>query len=139
MAETLCPACSFSPIEDGADACPRCGERFDFVPTWKRAQTKFIDRRMDSESMEMTAIGGAVAGALSFHPGPAATGLYALAAAWFARAAVQAGDSRDGAWGYLLALLGLLGGTGLLVGGSWARRGAQGTAFLGLLLALALG
>jgi len=139
MAETLCPACSFSPIEDGADACPKCGERFDFVPSWKRAQTQFIDRRFDSESMEMTAIGGAVAGALSHHPGPAATGLYALAAAWFLRAAVQPGDGLDAAWGYLLALAGLAGGTGLLVGGSWARRGAQGTAALGLLAALALG
>jgi hypothetical protein len=139
MAETLCPACSHSPIEDGADACPKCGERFDFVPAWKRAQSKYIDRRFDSESMEMTAIGGAVAGALSHHPGPAATGLYALAAAWFLRAAVQPGDGTDAAWAYLLALAGLAGGTGLLVGGSWARRGGQVTALLGLVAALALG
>ena len=139
MAETLCPACSFSPIEDGAEVCPRCGERFDFVPTWKRAQTQYIDRRFDSESMEMTAIGGAVAGELSFNPGPAAGGLYALAAAWFARAAVQAGDSTDAAWGFLLALVGVAGGTGLLVSGSWARRAAQGASVAGVLAALGLG
>jgi len=139
MAETLCPACSFSPIEDGAEACPRCGERFDFVPAWKRAQTQFIDRRFDSESMEHTAIGGAVAGELSFHPGPAAAGLYALAAAWFARAAAQPGVGGEAAWGFLLALVGVASGTGLLVGGSWARRVAQGVAAVGLLAALELG
>jgi hypothetical protein len=139
MAETLCPACDFSPIEDGAEACPRCGERFDFVPAWKRAQAQLIDRRFDSESMEQTAIGGAVAGALSFHPGPAAAGLYALAAAWFARAAVQSADSGEAAWGFLLALVGVAGGTGLLVGGGWARRAAQGASAVGVLAALGLG
>ncbi|MEN9796606.1 MAG: hypothetical protein RL653_302 [Pseudomonadota bacterium] len=139
MAETLCPACSFTEIPDGAEECPRCGERFAFVPTWRRAQTRFIDRQRDSESLEMTAIGGAVAGELSFHPGPAAGGFCALALAWFVRASGWFGQWQDDAFGYLLALLGLAAGTGLLVGWTWGRRTAQAVAACSLLLALGLG
>lgn len=139
MAETLCPSCSFTDIPDGAEECPRCGERFAFVPTWRRAQTRFIDHQRDSESLEMTAIGGAVAGELSFHPGPAAGGLGALAAAWFVRASGWFGEWEDEAFGYLVALLGLAAGTGLLVGWAWGRRTAQAVAALSVALALGLG
>jgi hypothetical protein len=139
MAETLCPACSFSPIPDGAEECPRCGERFAFVPTWRRAQTRFIDRQRDSESLEMTAIGGAVAGELSFHPGPAVGGFAALAVAWFLRASGWFGEWQDEAFGYLLALLGLAAGTVLLAGWTWARRTAQAVSLLSAVLGFGLG
>ena len=139
MAETLCPSCSFSPIPEGAEECPNCGEKFAFVPTWRRAQTRFIDHQRDSESMEMTAIGGAVAGELSFHPGAAAGGLFALAAAWFTRASGWFGEWPDAAYGYLLALLGLAGGTVLLVGWTWGKRTAQVISVLSAVLALGLG
>ncbi|XXF79852.1 zinc ribbon domain-containing protein [Myxococcaceae bacterium GXIMD 01537] len=133
MAETLCPNCGYSPIPAGAETCPECNEPFGFLQMHKRAQRRFVDRKLDHEDNEMTVFGGNVTGEVSAHPGPAAVVLFAGAIAWFLRVGVF-NTLHEPLWVYGLVLLDLV--LGLLIFVSVGP--AKGIAQAGLVLQLAV-
>lgn len=93
MAETRCPACGHSPIPPGVEACPVCGEPFDFLPAHRRARNRFLDD--DEPDLVTSTVHGALTNALAAHPGPAATLLLAGAVAWALRAVGVFGEGAD--------------------------------------------
>ncbi len=138
MPETLCPACGHSPIPPDSAACPSCDEPFDFIRAHKRGERLMMDRMMDHVDIEPTMHGGILTGALSVHPGPAATVFFAGAFVWFLRAGQVLGELRDPAWTYGLVLVDLVVGLMLLLNLGPSRMLAQGGALLQLCAALVL-
>ncbi|MCU0697212.1 MAG: hypothetical protein MUC96_11850 [Myxococcaceae bacterium] len=88
MAQTACPFCAFSPIDPGAEACPRCRRRF-------------VDDVRDDTSVTATRVGG-ITGAVTASPVPVAVALALVAAAWFLRGLDVVANVRDPL--FLLAL-----------------------------------
>lgn len=110
--ETLCPKCAFSPIPAGAEKCPRCNEVFAFNPLYKRAQKMMVDKRVGLD-FEAT-LRGALTGAVSAHPAPAATVLGLGAALWLIRGAGLLVDLREPTWLFVLAAFELCAATVLM-------------------------
>jgi hypothetical protein len=108
MAQTLCPACGFTPIAAGAEQCPRCGEVFAFLQTHKRAQKAFIDRAREGDPPESTTFGGAVASAVTAHPFAPSVAFLCGAAIWFLRAAGILVDLNEPVWVFAIAVADLL-------------------------------
>ena len=135
--ETLCPKCAFSPIPAGAEKCPRCNEVFAFNPLYKRAQRLMVDKR---EGLDFEAtLRGALTGALSAHPAPAAAVLAHGAALWLIRAAGLFVDLREPSWLFALAALELVAATVLMANIGPARLFAQAVAVAHLAAAFVLG
>lgn len=92
MAETACPFCAYSPIERGAEACPRCRRRF-------------VDDVRDDSVVTATRLGG-LTGSVTASPVPIAVALGLGAAAWFLRVLDVFTTMHDPVW--LLAVPALL-------------------------------
>lgn len=134
MTKTLCPACGHSPIPDGAEVCPRCGEPFTFLQMHKKGQRVFVDKQRDSIEVEATTFGGALTGEVTAHPGAAAA-VFALGAVlWFLRAGGVVADYAEPLWTYGLVGLDLVLATVLMVNLGPAKLLAQ----VGSLLQLGL-
>jgi hypothetical protein len=133
MPETLCPRCGYSPIPAGTEACPKCGEPFSFLPMYKRAQRKMVDKRRDHEDIEQTVFGGNLTGEISAHPGPIAALFFVGAAAWFLRAGGVLGTLSEPIWTYGLVLMDLVLGLLLVLNAGPAKVLSQ----VGMLLQLA--
>lgn len=134
MPETLCPSCGHSPIPAGTEACPKCGEPFSFLPMYKRAQRKMVDKRRDHEDMEQTVFGGNLTGEVSAHPAPIAAVFFVGAAAWFLRVGGVVGALHEPIWAYGLVMMDLLLGLGLILNLGPAKLLAQ----VGMVLQLGL-
>ena len=135
--QTLCPKCAFSPIAPGAEKCPRCNEIFAFNPLYKRAQKMMIDPR---EGLDFEAtLRGALTGAVSAHPGPAAAVLGLGAALWLIRAAGLFVDLREPAWLFALAAFELCAATVLMANIGPAKLFAQAVALAHIAAAFVLG
>ncbi|MFL5346452.1 MAG: zinc ribbon domain-containing protein [Hyalangium sp.] len=115
MPETLCPSCGHSPIPAGTEACPKCGEPFGFLPMYKRAQRKMVDKQRDHEDIEQTVFGGNLTGEVSAHPAPIAAVFFIGAAVWFLRVGGVVGARYEPIWAYGLVLMDLLLGLGLIL------------------------
>lgn len=100
-AETLCPKCGFSPIPEGTEKCPRCGENFAFHPLYKAAQRKMLGK-LDAIDTEATLMGG-LTGAVTAHPSPAAGVMALCALLWLVRASGLVVDLGDPVWLFALA------------------------------------
>ncbi len=135
--ETLCPKCAFSPIPQGAEKCPRCNDVFAFNPLYKRAQAMMVDKRVGLD-FEAT-LRGALTGAVSAHPGPAAAVLAMAAALWLIRAAGLFVDLREPAWLFVLAAFELCAATVLMANIGPAKHFAQAVAVAHIIAAFVLG
>jgi ribosomal protein S27AE len=123
MNQTLCPSCGHSPIPDGAETCPKCGEPFAFLATHKKR---------DLVENETTTLGGALTGEVTAHPGAAAA-VFALGAVlWFLRAGGVIADYGEPVWTYALVLVDLVLATVLMVNLGPAKLLAQIAALLQL-------
>jgi len=116
MPETLCPKCGHSPIPEGAEACPACGEPFGFLPMYQRAQRQRVDKTREADvDLEQTVFGGNLTGEVTAHPGPIAAVFFVGAVAWFLRAGGVVGDLKDPPWAYGLVAVELVLGVVLLL------------------------
>ncbi len=120
MAQTLCPACGYSPIPDGAACCPVCNEPFDSLPQRKKRLRDMAGLiRREEEEADATVWGGTiVTGDLGVHPKQAIGVLAAGAAAWLARAPGLLEPMTAPMWPMVLVALQLV--TALLL---WLTRG----------------
>src|SRR5437899_8034598 len=102
MPQTLCPKCGLSPVPDGAEECPRCGEIFSFLPKYKRPVRSYVGGKdpEDTLSAESTTFGGNLTGAVSARPGPAAAVMAMGAVIWFLRVGGVIADLGDPIWAY---------------------------------------
>ena len=132
--ETLCPKCAFSPIPAGAAKCPRCNEVFAFNPLYLRAQ-KERNKGLDFEAT----LRGALTGAVSAHPGPAAAVLALGAALWLVRGAGMFVDLKEPTWLFGLAAFELCGATVLMANIGPAKGFAQLLALVHIGVAFFLG
>ncbi len=135
--ETLCPKCAFSPIPQGAEKCPRCNEVFAFNPLYKRAQAMMVDKRVGLD-FEAT-LRGALTGAVSAHPGPAAAVLAMGAVLWLIRAAGLFVDLREPSWLFALAAFELCAATVLMANIGPAKLFAQLVSVAHIIAAFVLG
>ena len=115
MSQTLCPACGHSPIPDGAEECPKCGEPFAFLAMHKKGKKAFVDKQRDSVETEATTFGGGVTGAVSAHPGPSAAVLAVGAVIWFLRSGGVLAEYSEPMWTYGIVGLNLVLATLILV------------------------
>ena len=132
MTQTLCPACGHSPIPDGAETCPKCGEPFAFLAMHKKGKKAFVDKQRDSVETEATTFGGGLTGEVSAHPGPAVAVLTVGAVIWFLRSGGVLADYSEPAWTYGFVGVDLVLATVLLVNLGPAKLLAQIGALLQL-------
>ncbi|MBI3181559.1 MAG: zinc ribbon domain-containing protein [Myxococcales bacterium] len=139
--ETLCPNCGHSPIAAGAEACPKCGEPFAFLPMHKRAKGRPLDRLRDSVDSEPTAMGGSVTGSVFAHPAQPAAVLTLGAVIWFLRAGGVLSQLDEPKWIFAIAALDLAMALALWIGLGPAKLVAQlgGLFQLGVSVSLAQG
>ncbi len=135
--ETLCPKCAFSPIPAGAEKCPRCNEVFAFNPLYKRAQRMMVDKHKGLD-FEAT-LRGALTGAVSAHPGPAAAVLGLCSALWLVRGAGLFVDLKEPQWLFGLAAFELCAATVLMANIGPAKGFAQLIAAVHIGVAFVLG
>jgi hypothetical protein len=140
MAQTLCPSCGYSPIPDGAEACPVCGEPFAFLPEHKkRLRDMAAIIRRDEDEASATVMGGTlVTGELSIHPFQALLVFVIGAAAWLLRAPGLLGPTTAPLWPLALVALQLLAALVLYLDRGPAKLFAQFVALACALCALAL-
>ena len=120
MDQTICPACGFSPIPEGAERCPECDEPFAVSP---REAARGHWRPPDSEPI--TDVGGTLTSAVTAHPVQPALVIGAGAVAWLVRATGLLRVPAESPLVYAVALLGGLTVVVLLLNLGPVKRVAQ--------------
>jgi hypothetical protein len=110
MSETVCPFCTFSPIDDEAERCPRCNRLF-------------VDRFVEQSTISRTVVGG-LTGAVTANPWPVALGLLVTAALWAVRGSGLLLEVGDGPFSFAVAAVHVLAVTLVLTATGPAKHAA---------------